>query len=127
MNGVGRRALPLLAALSLAGCASTGSAFRRRVEPPRLEVINNNFSDATIWVVFPAGRIRLGTVSGNATSRFQLSSDYVFQPVYLQIDLIGGARCVTDTLTLDEGDRLHLEIVRDLTVRPECAGLLGNS
>jgi hypothetical protein len=127
MNAVMRRVLPFVAAVALAGCAGAGTgfnAFRRRVEPPRLEVINNNFSDATIWAVFPATRIRLGTVTGKSTGRFQLSPEHLFEPVYLQIDMVGGARCTTDTLTLDEGDRIHLEIVRDLSARPECAGLL---
>jgi hypothetical protein len=128
MNTVMRRALPLVAALALGGCASGGSGsnggpFAGRGEPALLEVINHNFNDATIWAVFRAERIRLGTVTGKTSARFQLSPERLFEPVYMEIDLVGGVHCVTDTLTLDEGDELQLEIAIDASSRPECAGV----
>jgi hypothetical protein len=125
MVAVMRRALPLVAALGFAGCASGGSnggPFAGRGEPARIEVINNNFNDATVWAVFRVERVRLGTVTGKTTSRFQLSPERLFEPVYMEIDLVGGLHCVTDTLMLDEGDVLQLEIAVDASSRPECAG-----
>ena len=83
MIAVMQRALPLVAALGFAGCASGGSnggPFAGRGEPARVEVINNNFNDATVWAVFRVERVRLGMVTGKTTSRFQLSPERLFEP-----------------------------------------------
>jgi hypothetical protein len=123
MNALTRRALTLVATLSLAGCASgrPGASYAGAVgTPARVEIHNRNFSDATVWAVYPAERLRLGTVTGMTESSFTLSRSTIPQPVYMEIDLVGGPRCVSETLTVDQGDVLYLEIQPDTWFRREC-------
>ena len=123
MKALTPRALTLVAALSLAGCASapSGDPFGGgESRPARIEVVNTNFADATIWAVYPGERARLGTVTGKTSSNFTLPSRTASEPVYLEIDLVGGERCITDTLTVDAGDVLRLEIPLQLSSMARC-------
>jgi hypothetical protein len=43
-------------------------------------------------------------------------------PIYLVIDLIGGATCATETLVVDPGDIIELQIMPNFADRPECRG-----
>ena len=106
----------------VAGCAHNpardpfgGGASR----PIRIDILNRNFNDASVWAVYVGDRIRLGTVVGKGEARFQLPWNGA-ESVYMEIDLVGGDRCVTDPLTVDEGDILYLEIDVDLSKMSEC-------
>ena len=117
--------LALASVFGLSACAGRGptsdpfSGGFGEPRPVRIEVVNNNFNDATIWAVYPADRIRLGTVTGKSQSTFSLRTRLA-QPVYMEIDLVGGERCVTDQLPVDEGDVLYLEIRVEVRAMREC-------
>ena len=125
MRAMARWALSLVALAGLSGCAGGtpasdpfGGGFGEP-RPVRVEVVNNNFNDATIWAVYPADRVRLGTVSGKSQSNFNLRTRTA-EPVYMEIDMVGGNRCVTDQLTVDEGDVLRLEIPVEMRTMTGC-------
>lgn len=75
----------------------------------RIEVINRNFSDATLWAISTGGRQRLGIVTGKTDATFTLDWDFS-QPLQIEIDLLAGERCVTAPLQVDPGDVLELQI-----------------
>lgn len=79
----------------------------------RIEVINRNFSDATLWAISPGGRQRLGIVTGKTDATFTLDWDFS-QPLQIEIDLLAGERCVTAPLQVDPGDVLELQIEVEL-------------
>jgi len=126
MKAMSRWAVSLVGVIGLGACGAAdippadpfGGGFGQ-ARPIRIEVVNNNFSDATIWANYAAERIRLGTVTGKSQSSFSLRTR-VAQPVYMEIDLVGGGRCITDQLPVDEGDVLYLEIAIDVRSMPEC-------
>ena len=126
MKAISARVLTLAAVLSLTACASAAlgveDPFRGEaaLRPATIEILNNNFNDATVWAVFRAQRVRLGTVTGKTTSTFRLPARHTYEPVSMEIDLVGGDRCVTETLIVDEGDVLYLEIAIDLAMMREC-------
>lgn len=121
-----RWVLPMLVAVASSACASGssrstddlfGSAGSR---PVRLSVRNRNFNDATIWAVFSADRVRVGTVTGKTDAVLALPNRARPDPLYLEIDLVGGEHCRTETLVVDPGDELQLEIMPELSAMPEC-------
>jgi hypothetical protein len=104
----------------LAGCAHlTADPFESPRRPIRFDIVNRNFNDASVWAVFRAERIRLGTVTGKTESSFQLPWRGA-DAVHMEIDLVGGERCVTESLMADEGDIFYLEIQLELSQMPEC-------
>jgi hypothetical protein len=115
--------LPVLAAVVTSSCAlgssTLGNPFAGS-RPVRLVVRNNNFNDATIWAVFSAKRLRLGTVTGKSEAVLAFPEMASPDPVFLEIDLVGGERCRTEELVVDPGDDLQLEIMTDLSHMPEC-------
>ena len=98
---------------------SAADPFDGASRPIRLDVRNLNFQDASVWAVYRADRMRLGTVTGKSDATFQLPWNGV-EPVYMEIDLVGGERCTTEELTVDEGDVLYLEIGLELSAMREC-------
>lgn len=120
----GARALPLI--LALQACASGSPAgddpFSRQnaPRPVRIEVTNRNFADVTIWAVYPGDRLRLGTVIGKTDATLVIPARRVPEPLFLEMDMLGGSRCRTDTLTVDPGDVLQLDIWPDINSMPEC-------
>ena len=115
-------ALRILALCALvAGCAHGAAAdpFEGARRPIRIDVRNLNFSDASVWAVYRAERIRLGTVTGKSESSFQLPWKGT-QPMHMEIDLVAGERCVTDELTVGEGDIFYLEIAVKISEMDNC-------
>lgn len=110
----------VLAALT-AGCASAGNPFpgegeAREVE---IEVLNLNFSDATLHALRMGQRIRLGIVTGKRSGTFTVEWPTSL-PLQVEIRLLGGERCVTREMPVDPGDRLYLEIPQNLTTGGFC-------
>ncbi|MSR36122.1 MAG: hypothetical protein EXR95_05680 [Gemmatimonadetes bacterium] len=105
----------------LGGCAHTPGSdpFGAASRPIRVDILNRNFNDASVWAVYRAERVRLGTVTGKGDGSFQLPWRGA-EPVYIEIDLVGGECCTTDALTVDEGDVLYLEIQLELSAMKEC-------
>ncbi len=108
-----RRLLQLAVLLALTSCAtSAGSREAARLGNGeiRIDILNNNFSDATIWVfVGNTQRDRLGTVTGKTEETYVLPWD-LSQPLSLEIKLLAGPRCLTRSIDADPGDILQLEI-----------------
>ncbi len=119
MKAVHMRSAALVAlVLSGAGCAtgnpaqsdspfSDASGVRNLVQ---IDVLNNNFNDATLWAVRSgAERTRLGIVSGKSDARFSVPWRFS-EPLRIEIDLFTGPRCLTREIPVDPGDVLQLEI-----------------
>jgi len=130
--GMVRRVTPLVLVAALAGCAGRGTpdpnpfsrdlADRAEVQ---IRVTNLNFNDATIWAIASESRqLRLGTVTGKRDAVFTVPWATA-EPVYLRIDLVGGERCQTETLSVDPGDILDLQISIDPSKNEMCQGGLG--
>ena len=111
-----KRLLQLTVLLALTSCATSAggregreAAWRRDGEI-RIDILNHNFSDATIWVfVSNAQRERLGTVTGKTDESYVLPWDFT-QPLSLEIKLLAGPRCLTRSIDVDPGDIMQLEI-----------------
>jgi hypothetical protein len=114
-----------LVALStvLGGCAHLAppDIFKSGHRPVRIDILNRNFNDASVWAVYRAERVRVGTVTGKSDGTFPLPWTGP-EPVHMEIDLVGGERCVTEPLMVDEGDVLYLEIQPELSTMTECRG-----
>ena len=105
----------LLFAAGLGGCASqkAGSEVEPRSEPDvTIEVENQNFNDARIYLVLYGQRTRLGEVSGNSTRTFS----FALPPddVRIEVDFIGGSGgFITEPMPVTRGDELVLQIRSD--------------
>jgi uncharacterized protein YceK len=102
------------AALFLAGCASVRGAddpFAQKAgaEEVKVSITNLAFSDATVWGVTNGGRHRLGTVTGKRETAFYLPISYASE-FYLEIDLLAGPRCRTESMMVAPGDHVELTI-----------------
>lgn len=124
---VRRLTVPAAVSLFLTACASAGStaanpfsdsaAERREVE---IKVINLNFSDATVWALVRDGaRQRLGIVTGKREETFVLEWTHS-APLRIEFDLMAGPRCYTESLIVDPGDLLELQIASNAASDPSC-------
>lgn len=84
-----------------------------------LDVRNNNFDDATIYVFRGGERVRAGVVTGKTSETFRIpwGAARSFQVV---IDLLGGGRCVTRELRIEAGAHIEVQVPLDLDTDPEC-------
>ena len=73
-----------------------------------IEVENQDFNDARIYLVEFGRRTRLGTVPGNSTRVFRFHS--VPQQVRFRIDFIGGGEFTTTGIEVSPGDELMLTV-----------------
>ena len=108
-----KRLLQLVILLGLTSCVigsgNQGAPWRPDGEI-RIDVLNNNFADATIWlVVRNAQRDRLGNVTGKSDETFVVPWDST-EPLRLEIDLLAGPRCRTREIIVEPGDALQLQI-----------------
>lgn len=111
----------LVLPVTLSACATAGSPFtgqeaEREVE---IEVLNLNFSDATLHALRGGQRVRLGVVTGKRQDTFTVAWPTSL-PIQIEIRLLGGERCVTREMFVDPGDRLYLEIPIDLSMGALC-------
>jgi hypothetical protein len=89
-------------------------------DPVTMHVKNNNFHDATLWLVSRGGRVHLGTVTGKTEASFTTPVTSPADVWRVEIDLVGGEWCQTRALTVDPGDVLDLLVAVDVTNMPEC-------
>ena len=83
-------------------------------------VINLNFSDATVWALIQdAGRQRLGIVTGMREEIFVLDWPHTAS-LRIEFDLMAGPRCYTESLIVDPGDLLELQIASNVATDPAC-------
>jgi hypothetical protein len=119
--------LPVLLALSLAGCASTAGAPAEDPFDPqgsgatnvRLLVQNLNFSDARLFAIRPGRRTSLGVVGGKQNREFSLDWA-VPEPLQIEIDLLAGSKCLTREMVVDPGDVLDLQIASVFSQTSAC-------
>lgn len=117
----------LLSLLALAGCSGAGrapgTAFapESRADSIRVYVTNRNFMDATIWAVSTGNRRRLGIVTGKREAVFTVPWEFSTE-LWLEIDMLAGRRCVTESLPVDPGDDLEVIIDVDMNGSPMCRG-----
>ena len=109
----------VLALLAAAAPALPACRARTREQPdPQartvLRVENRNFADMTIYVIPEGGtRLRLGTATGNSTTRFTIPAHLIFGATSLRFiaDPIGGAAApVTDDIVVRPGDEIGMII-----------------
>jgi hypothetical protein len=76
-----------------------------------LEVENQNFNDARIYLVLYGERTRLGQVPGHSTRTFS----FALPPddVRIEVSFIGGGGFVTEPMPVSPGDQLVLQIQPD--------------
>ena len=123
--GLGRRTrtglralkMVMVAALALAGACSLNRNENEEpaepVPPTRLRVENQAFLDMTIYVYRSSQRVRLGTATGNSTTRLTIPANIIFGATALrfQADPIGGNRApITSEITVSPGDEVVLTI-----------------
>ncbi len=111
----------------LAGCshASRSSRASFTSDPGansiRVYVTNRNFMDATIWAVSTGTRRKLGVVTGKGDAVFTVPWD-IPTALWLEIDMLAGDRCTTESLPVDPGDDIEVVIDVDMNGSPLCRG-----
>lgn len=111
-----RRIVLALSAVALTACSSTASPgtvtpFTDAVADRSVEIIvdNRNWSDARLYAIRRGGRTQLGVVGGKAQRTFTIDWP-IPETMQIEISMLAGPRCYTDTLPVDPGDVLDLQI-----------------
>jgi hypothetical protein len=105
-----------VACMALAGACSRSNKPEEAAEPQaptRLKVENQAFLDMTIYVYRNSQKIRLGTATGNSTTRFTVPANLIFgaTPLRFQADPIGSnRRSISEEITVSPGDEVTLTI-----------------
>jgi len=124
-----RASATLVLIVAVAACAPTGrrlsgdNPFTTSTERPnriRIEVQNLNFADARLFAIRSAGnRISLGTVGGKQDATFDI--DWTMnQDLRIEINLLAGPTCTTQTLQVQPGDIIELQIQSVFTQSAFC-------
>ncbi len=76
-----------------------------------IEVQNQNFYDARVYLLYFGSRTRLGQVAGHSTRTFS----FALPPgdVRIEVSFIGGGGFVTEPMPVNRGDQLVLLIESD--------------
>lgn len=123
-----RKHTALAALVLIAGCAAPGRAVQRAepltVEPApeetvRLNVQNDDFSDARLFAVGIGSRRPLGVVAGKEVAVVDVPWDFS-QPLRVEIDMLAGPKCTTRTVQADPGDSFDLRIHPTLFTSSHC-------
>lgn len=90
--------------------ADSGAEPQSRAEAT-IEVQNQNFYDARVYLVHLGARTRLGQVNGHSTRIFS----FALPPdqVRIEVSFIGGGGFVTESMPVSPGDQLVLLIEPD--------------
>jgi outer membrane biogenesis lipoprotein LolB len=120
-------ATALLAVVSTSGCTAVqGPAANpfeeRRVSRIRLDVINNNFNDATLYAYRGPQRQRLGVVTGKTSATYTIDWPQS-QQLRVEISLLTGGSCTTNTIQVDPGNVVELQIRDDFVRGSQCQDL----
>jgi hypothetical protein len=84
-----------------------------------IEIQNNNFQDATVFIVREGERRRLGVVVGKTDETFGIP----WRPNFLmrlEVRFLGGGSCATRDIQMEPGQRFVLALQPDLRVDQEC-------
>ena len=125
-----RKTLTSLAALVvIAACATQGRVVERgqpftrdavREGTIRVHVQNDNFMDARLYAIGLSTRQNLGIVTGKRQAVLEIPWDFS-NPLRIEIDLLAGPKCTTDTIEADPGDILDLRIESVLSRSALCS------
>jgi hypothetical protein len=112
MSRTPRMALLLLLLLGIVTAAASCSSKRRprdeRFPPITVEVENQNFYDATVYLLWQSDRRRLGVVGGNAKQSF--TTNWGGPQVTVMIEMLAGRRYQSIPVGVSPGDDLVVEI-----------------
>jgi len=112
MPSMTRRLFVASLALALGACTRAQTTPR---EAPKsyVRVVNQAFLDANIYALVSSQRVRLGTATGNSTTRFLIPPSLLFGPTQIQFqsDPIGGRTSpVSMAVTVSPGDEVTMTI-----------------
>lgn len=105
----------LLLLVLQAGCAMRGEAVRTdpeaegQPEPTYLEVENQNFLDARIYVIWEGVRTRVGMVTGHTTEVFEFEKQQG-QLLRVEVDFVAGGGFLTEEMQVWPGETASLVI-----------------
>lgn len=121
MRALHRNLGTVLMALGMAACASMSEPAERAADDPfevargggtdevLLTVENNDFRDATIYVLWNGARRRAGTVTGKTSETFRM--EWRSEWVQLEVDFLGGGGYTTERVDVVQGDHLNFVIM----------------
>ena len=84
-----------------------------------VRIRNTNFYDATVTALSENGRRRLGNVGGNQTASYKMPWTFT-GGLRLEIDLLAGPTCTTESITVSPGETVDMEILPDFTSSSFC-------
>lgn len=105
--------LCVLSAACVSGGAQGGAGGATTQPRTTVRVENQAFNDMNIYVVQGGQRVRLGTATGNSTTRLIIPPNLLFGATELRFiaDPIGGSRTpVSQAITVQAGDEVVLTI-----------------
>jgi hypothetical protein len=103
------RSILLVLVLVATACSSRAANRTDESYPPiKIRVLNQNFYDATIYLVWRSDRRRLGVVGGNTEQSF--TSQWYGPEIQVELQLLAGSRVRGDRLGISPGDELIVEI-----------------
>ena len=109
-----RRQVPLLLFVVIVTACTARSREPAMPQPATtVLVVNQNWLDMNVYVMRSGERIRLGTVSGGRTQRFELPRNLIFGITSLRfmVDPIGSSRTgVSYDIPVSAGDEVTLTI-----------------
>jgi hypothetical protein len=110
MSRTTRPALLLLLAIVMAAvsCSSKRRPREESFPPITVEVENQNFYDATVYLLWQSDRRRLGVAPGNATQSF--TSSWRGPELTVMIEMLAGRRYQSIPIGVSPGDGLVVEI-----------------
>jgi len=97
-----------LAAGAVAACASNRRARDPSFPPITVEVNNQNFYDATVYLLWRSDRHRLGVAAGNGKETF--TTNWGGPEVTVVIEMLAGRRYQSVPIGVSPGDDLVVEI-----------------
>ena len=96
----------MTAACASRQAADEGAAAGQTGREVTLEVQNQNFYDARIYLIELGVRTRLGNVSGNSTREFRFGVEQT--EIQILVDFIGGGEFTTESMVVNPGEELLL-------------------
>jgi len=90
----------------------------------RIHVTNLNFMDATLWALTTGTRDKLGVVTGKRQAVYTIPWRG-YTDLSIEIDILSGPRCVTESLPVGPGEDIELIIDVEMLNSSLCHGQPG--